>query len=232
MILSPDAAFPRYRPVGERALLVEFGEAIDKAIHDKVLMLDQRLAAEPVEGLLEAVPAYASLLVVFDPLLTDHHAVRKALELHLAHDRFEGAGISVREVLVCYDPEFSPDLPRVAEMAGLSAEQVIEAHLAGDYSVYMYGFAPGYAYLAGVPDAIQLPRKQAAIRDVPAGSVLIAGPQCLVTTLTMPTGWWIIGRSTTRILDVHAKNRPFLFDVGDGVRFRRVARVEFEMAAS
>jgi inhibitor of KinA len=92
----------------------------------------------------------------------------------------------------------------------------------------MYGFAPGYAYLAGVPEEIRLPRKQAAVRDISAGSVIIAGPQCLVTTLTMPTGWWIIGRSPTRILRGEDVNRPFLFDVGDRVRFRRISRDVFE----
>lgn len=128
----------------------------------------------------------------------------------------------LREVDVCYDPDFSPDLESVAEACGLTPEQVIAAHLSGEYSVYMYGFAPGYAYLAGVPASIQVPRKQTAVRDIPAGSVLVAGPQCLITTLKMPTGWWIIGRSPTKILDAKALDRPFLFDVGNTVRFRRV----------
>jgi inhibitor of KinA len=97
----------------------------------------------------------------------------------------------------------------------------------GDYGVFMYGFAPGYAYLAGVPECIQLPRKPEPVRGVAAGSVVIAGPQCLVTTLTMPTGWWIIGRSPTRILTAQ-EDRPFLFDVGDRVRFRRIGRGEFD----
>ena len=93
----------------------------------------------------------------------------------------------------------------------------------------MYGFAPGYAYLAGVPDRLRLPRKPAAVRGVEAGSVIVAGPQCLITTLKMPTGWWIIGRSPTRVLTGDAE-RPFLFDVGDRVRFRRIGRAEFEAA--
>jgi inhibitor of KinA len=91
----------------------------------------------------------------------------------------------------------------------------------------MYGFAPGYAYLASVPDAIQLPRKAAAVRDVPAGSLLIAGPQCLVTTLTMPSGWWNIGRSPTQIL-TKDESRPFLFNIGDHVRFRRIGHALFD----
>jgi inhibitor of KinA len=79
-----------------------------------------------------------------------------------------------------------------------------------------------------VPEAIQQPRKPAPIRGIAAGSVLIAGPQCLVSTLTMPTGWWIIGRSPTKILDAASDDRPFLFDVGDAVRFRRISRAEFD----
>jgi inhibitor of KinA len=137
-----------------------------------------------------------------------------------------------REVRICYDAELAPDLPRVAEATGLDPEAVIAAHLAGDYRVYMYGFAPGYAYLAGVPEPIRLPRKTAPVRDVAAGSVLIAGPQCLVTTFIMPTGWWIIGRSPTRILDGGEGSRPFLFDVGDSVRFTRIDRATFEAEAA
>jgi inhibitor of KinA len=131
------------------------------------------------------------------------------------------------EVEVCYDEPYGPDVGAVAERVGLSSEAVIEAHLGGDYKVFMYGFAPGYAYLGSVPPVLQLPRKTAPVRNVPAGSVIIAGPQCLVTTLTMPTGWWILGRSPTRILSPHAEN-PFLFDVGDRVRFKRVGLDVFE----
>ncbi len=85
----------------------------------------------------------------------------------------------------------------------------------------MYGFAPGYAYLSGVPEAIHLPRKPAAVRGYPVGSVMIAGAQCLITTLPMPTGWWVIGRTPLRVLDTDAR-RPFLFEPGDRVRFVRV----------
>lgn len=225
---GPENGFPRFRPVGERGLLVEFGEEIATQIHDQVIMLDAALAQAPFAGFAEAVPAYASLLVCFDPLITDHLTV-KARILDLIAQGGKAAGSNEeREVEICYDADLAPDLETVMEMTGLGAEEVIQAHLSGDYSVFMYGFAPGYAYLAGVPEAIRLPRKQAAIRDVPAGSVIIAGPQCLVTTLTMPTGWWIIGRSPTRILRDDDKDRPFLFNVGDKVRFRRISRQEFD----
>lgn len=224
--------FPRCRPVGDCAVLVEFGETIDKAIHDRVIKLDAALAAHPFDGFSEAVPAYASILVCFDPLVTDHRNVEATLSGLIATGAATQLAGEIRNVEICYDDEFAPDLAAVAQQSGLTPDEVIAAHLAGDYSVFMYGFAPGYAYLAGVPEPIRLPRKQAAIRGVPAGSVIISGTQCLVTTLTMPTGWWIIGRSPTRILQGEDQERPFLFNVGDSVRFQRISRQQFDARAA
>lgn len=218
--------FPRFRPIAEHSLLVEFGEAIDAATHARVLQLDKALAAHPFAGFLEAVPAYAAILIRFDPLVTDHSRAQVSAQ-SLIGPPDAARSATVRDVEVCYDPDLGPDIEAVAKAVDLTPEAVIAAHLAGDYSVFMYGFAPGYAYLAGVDPVIRLPRKPAPRRGVPAGSVLIAGPQCLVSTITMPTGWWIIGRSPTRILTGDS-DRPFLFDVGDRVRFRRISRAEYE----
>nr|WP_241749095.1 allophanate hydrolase subunit 1 [Pseudoroseomonas aerophila] len=226
------AAYPAFRPVADHAILVEFGDTIGHAVHDEVLRLDAALSPSSVPGFLEAVPAYVNILVRFDPLVSDHAVVEAALRHLIAAPGNAPRAGREREVRVCYDAELAPDLTRVAEAAGMEPEAVIAAHLAGDYRVYMYGFAPGYAYLAGVPEPIRLPRKTAPVRDVAAGSVLIAGPQCLVTTFVMPTGWWIIGRSPTRILDGGEGDRPFLFDVGDTARFTRIDRATFEAEAA
>jgi inhibitor of KinA len=218
-------AKPHLVPVVDRAVLVELGSAVGPDVQALVWALDRALRADPVPGQVELVPAMVNLLVVFDPLRTDHGAVATAVEARLGTlDVAQGSGAQ-REVLVCYDAPFGRDLGAVAEDCNLAAEAVVAAHLAGDYRVSMYGFAPGYAYLAGVPDAIRRPRKAAPVRAVPAGSVIIAGGQCLVTTLTMPTGWWVIGRSPTRILTGEVQ-RPFLFDVGDRVRFRRISAAD------
>ncbi|MGP3697495.1 5-oxoprolinase subunit B family protein [Rhodobacter sp. NSM] len=215
------SAFPRLRPVAERAVLVEFAEEPSPEAEAGVAALDAAVAASPFAGFDEAVPAYVSLLVTFDPLCTDHEAVAAALRSLIAgtpQDRREGR---LHELPVCYDEPFARDLAEVADRTGLAPEAVIAAHSGADYRVVMYGFAPGYAYLTGVPGTLHLPRKPAALRDIPSGSLLIAGPQCLVSTLTMPTGWWILGRSPARILTGEA-GRPFLFDPGDRVRFRRI----------
>lgn len=220
-------ADPSFRAVGDHALLVEFGDKVSKDTNEAVHRLDHALAAEPFDGFLEATPAFVNILIDFDPLVTDHGTVETAVHDLLAASSEYSAETSTREVLVCYENVENSDLGEVARLTGLSTEAVINAHLAGDYSVYMYGFAPGYAYLASVPEEIRLPRKDIAIRGIKGGSVLIAGPQCLVTTITMPTGWWIIGKSPTRVL-TGDDNDPFLFDVGDPVVFRRVTQDEYD----
>ncbi len=224
---------PQFRPVADHALLVDFADTLSDAAHDAVLHLDATLTAHPCPGVTEAIPAFVSLLVDFDPLQTDHARVEAHLRRLLNQPETTRKTQGLQQALVCYDddlaPDLAPDLAEVARQSGMTPEAVINAHLAGNYTVAMYGFAPGYAYLGGVPAQIQLPRKPAPVRGVAAGSVIIAGAQCLVTTLTMPTGWWIIGRSPTRILTADPTH-PFLFDVGDRVQFRRITRAEFEAA--
>lgn len=219
--------WPRYVPVADHAMLVSFGDSITDLGSAAVRALDRALAQSRPEGLLECLPALVSLLIEFDPLVTDHVQIRKAAE-HLCRapslDANEG---TLREVEVCYEGDFAPDIKAVAHASGLEVDEVIDCHLRGNYQVRTYGFAPGYAYMAGVPAEIQVPRKAAAIRDIAAGSVLIAGPQCLVTTLKMPTGWSIIGRSPTAIL-TRDESAPFLFDVGDRVRFKRISLAQYE----
>ena len=226
---GPALADPRLTDVADHAVLVEFADVLCDAAHAAVLQLDRALGIASVPGLREVVPAFVSLLVVFDPMLTDHRAIAAAIRQAMALPATALAKGQLRVVQVCYDTAFAPDMDAVCRQTGLSPDGVIAAHLAGDYRVFMYGFAPGYAYLGGVPAGLHLPRKAAPVRDMAAGSVMIAGPQCLVTTLQMPTGWWVIGRSPTRILDTGSA-RPFLFDVGDTVQFRRIDRHGFDIA--
>lgn len=218
---------PQYTAIADHALLVTFADEISEQAHAAVIALDNAIATSPPAGLIETVPALVNLLVSFDPITTDHVTVEARIRECLEDvDIQKVAGVQ-RRVQVCYEPPFAPDLETVAAVTGLSTDAVIKSHLDGDYHVLMYGFAPGYAYLSGVGEQIQVPRKPAPLRDVPAGSVIIAGPQCLVTTLTMPTGWSIIGRSPTPILTGNP-SQPFLFDVGDRVTFERIDIVAFE----
>ena len=227
--MTPSPGTPRYTPVADHALLVEFAEALDEGAHAAVLRLDRALAAAPCQGQREVVPAFVNLLVDFDPALTDHRRVTAHVAGVLEAASGPARAPVTHAVGVCYEAPFARDLAEVAARTGLSEESVIAAHLAGDYRVYLYGFAPGYAYLAGVPPELRLDRKVAPVRGVAAGSLIVAGAQCLVTTLTMPTGWWILGRSPVKIL-TGDDAKPFLFEVGDRVRFRRLSLADYEAA--
>lgn len=224
--MTDTGPFPRFRPVADQAVLVEFGTAISEEAHRQVTSLDTKLAQFSFQGFTEAVPAYVNLLVCFDPTIADHTSVERAIKALLVSPILNFPKGIQRQVDVCYDAEFAPDLAAVSQQTGLSQEAVINAHLSTTYHVVMYGFAPGYAYLGGGPADLHLPRKPTAKRGVAAGSVIIAGAQCLITTLTMPTGWWIIGRSPTQVL-TNDPEKPFLFDIADKVRFNRIDRSTF-----
>ena len=216
-----------FKAVADHALLVTFADQISDEAHASVIALDKAITSNPPDGIIETVPALVNLLIAFDPIVTDHSMIERKVRTfleNLATQRIEGIQ---RRVQICYETSLAPDLEAVASTTGLSIDAVINAHLTGDFQVLMYGFAPGYAYLSGVSENIHVPRKTAAVRDVPAGSVIIAGPQCLITTLTMPTGWSIIGRSPSPILTGDPAH-PFLFDVGDRVAFERIDLKTFE----
>jgi inhibitor of KinA len=222
---------PRLRFVGDAGLLVEFGDRVDAAIHDRVLKLDRAIAENPLHGLTHSIPSYAALLVGYDPCAVDPQAVESHIRGLLDRPSADSPAVRSHEVPVCYDPPYAPDLAAAAALTGLPIEEFVAAHLSAAYRVYMYGFAPGFAYLGGVPEPIQIPRRPEPVRGVPAGSLIVAGPQCIVTTLKMPSGWWNIGRSPARILRPRS-DRPFLFAVGDQVRFARISATDFEVLAA
>ena len=207
--------------------MVHFGDKPDDIIHERVLATDDAVQALNIEGLTETIPSFTSLFVGYDPLITDYKTVVDSVIQVIGHTREREVERTTWEIPVCYDEVFAPDLDTVAFKTQMTREGVIAAHLEGLYKAYMYGFAPGYAYLGGVPETIQLPRKQEPVRNVPRGSVLIAGFQCLVTTLKMPTGWWIIGRSPFEMLQTKADN-PFPVAVGDRICFQRISSREYD----
>lgn len=215
---------PTVVPVADHAVLVGFGGEINEATLSRIHALDAALTLSPPAGLTEIVPAMTTLLVAFDPMLTDHTSISAAVFDSLASHTNTASG--TRHVIdVCYDAEHAPDVSVAAERCGLTAAEVVDAHLASTFIVGMYGFAPGYAYLYGTPAQIQLPRNPTPGPAVPAGSVIIAGQQCLIIPVAMSTGWFAIGRTAKQMLTADP-DRPFLVDVGDTVKFRRIDAIE------
>ncbi len=220
---------PVAKPVGDTGLLFEFGTEIDPTVFDHILALDHILADDPPIGMLESVPAYVSLLIVYDPLLTDAAILEGEVRRRIGRAGGPAALGSDHVIPMCFDDDLAPDLDEAAARLQMSPDAVIAAHLAAEYRVYMYGFAPGYAYMDGVPAALHLPRKAVPVRSRPVGSIMIAGGQCLITTLPMPTGWWVIGATAMPVLRPDAA-QIFLFQPGDRVRFRAQSRAEFAAA--
>lgn len=217
---------PKFKNVSDCGVLVELGSEISDDISHAIFALDKRIATNDIKGVVEVVPALVNLLVIFDPILVDHSDIQRAVSalFPLSYDVDKPTNTHVIDV--CYEKELAQDLTAVASACGISEEAAINSHLSSQLRVSMYGFAPGYAYMSGLSNDIQVPRKDTAVRDVPAGSVIIAGQQCLITTLKMPTGWSIIGRTNAQIM-TGDNQRPFLFDVGDLVSFNRITLDEY-----
>jgi KipI family sensor histidine kinase inhibitor len=212
---------PRILPFGDGALLVVLGEKIDPTLNRRVHALAAAILAH--EGWDAPVPAYASLLVPYDP---ESLTVDEALEaLRRIVSKTTGAGViaeaptfPVVEVGVRYGGEDGPDLLEVAAMHGLTAKQVVELHAGTTYQVFMLGFAPGFAYLGILPPALVTPRRAAPRPSVRAGSVGLAGNQTGIYPIDTPGGWQIIGRTDLRLWDPR-RDPPTLLAPGQLVRF-------------
>jgi inhibitor of KinA len=214
------------RPIADSGILVEFGDAINDEIHQTVLNFDDNVSQSQMKGFVEAIPAYASVYIGYDPLVTDYVSVCEYIKPLIGKQGLAKDKAQHWKIPTCYEGQFAPDLSEVAQTLNMSEGDVINHHISGQYKVYMYGFAPGYAYLGGVPDAIQIPRKQAPQMNIPKGAVMIAGPQSLITTVVMPTGWWVIGRTAKTPLQT-GSDKPFLFNVGDSVEFVQLNEADF-----
>lgn len=214
---------------GEQGLVVEFGNAIDPAVNARVHRLARSLAARGLECVLETVPTYRSLLVLFDPLVLTRERLASEIDELLAAPAAGEASVeggNTVELPVLYGGEFGPDLDFVARHNGLSAEEVIAIHSSAAYLVYMLGFTPGFPYLGGMSSRLATPRLSSPRGKVPSGSVGIAGSQAGVYPLESPGGWRLIGRTPLRLFDLDAE-RPFLLAPGDVVRFRPVDEEEY-----
>lgn len=210
--------YPRARPIGDAALTLELGDAIDPALNRSVQSLDRSLAERPFSGFVEAVPTYRSLVVHYDPRRATFAAVHEALlERLTSRDLPQHVG-GLRLIPTLYGGEDGPDLAEVARACGLSEADVVALHSGSDYTALMLGFAPGFAYLGMLPEPLETPRRTTPRTRVPAGSVAIAGRQTGIYPSSTPGGWNIVGRTAARVFDVAARP-PALILPGDRVRF-------------
>jgi inhibitor of KinA len=217
----------RYCPNGDKMVLVEFAEEISPAVHSQVLSLASQLEFVPIGGVIEWIPSYRSLGVVYDPRqITYRELVARLQSLDISTPQVARPSLQRIEIPVCYGGAMGPDLSLVAEHHQLSPEEVVELHTTGDYRVYLLGFTPGFPYLGGMSARLATPRLAEPRLRVPAGSVAIGGNQTGIYPIESPGGWRLIGRTPLRLFDLE-RTPPFLLSAGDHVHFRAITPAEF-----
>lgn len=226
---------PRLLPLGDAAWTVEFGTAIHPDLHARVLGLCRQLEALShaggLPGVIEWAPAFRSVSVFFDPEQADALALRDQLAV-LAGDSTQGATAQASGrrwyIPVCFDADCAPDLAEVAALKALTPEAVVQQLTQTVFTVYMLGFLPGFPYLGGLPEALDLPRLASPRKSVPARSIAIAGTMCAAYPWESPGGWRLVGRTPVRLFDPARSERPALLAPGDEVCWQAVDRASYD----
>jgi KipI family sensor histidine kinase inhibitor len=212
---------------GENSLIIYFGETTDPLVSAQVQQAAARLETVMADTLIDMVPSYASLLVIYDQFKTDHYAVRRHIRETLAQlGHSEQQAGQIITLPVYYSAESGPDLEALAENAKLTVAEVIKIHSEMEYRVYAIGFAPGFAYLGEVDPRIAAARLSTPRLKVPRGAVAIADRQTAVYPAVSPGGWNLIGLCPTRMFNPEA-DPTMPVQVGDRVRFSPIERAEF-----
>ena len=222
----------RFLPAGDLALTVELGDDISVEVNTRVRALEFLIEQKALPGVVETVPTYRALQVYYDPTVVGYEALCRALT-PLVEQAASTAMPPAREVELpcCYGGELGPDLEPAARRLELSTDELVRLHAGAEYLVYFIGFTPGLPYMTGAPARLTIPRLDTPRVKVPAGSVAIGGIQCCIYSVESPGGFWLLGRTPVRLYDPDAAE-PILLRPGDRVRFRPIARAEFDDVAA
>lgn len=210
---------PGIVPLGDSSVLVQLGDEIDFSVNQRIHALANLIETASINGIVETVPAYATLLVHYDPLVLSFTQIKNYLQEKITQVNEVTSRKQRRvEVPVRYGGEYGIDLKSVARHLSLSVEDVIRIHSETIYTVYMMGFTPGYPYMGKLNDALIVPRLETPRTRVSAGTVAIAGPQTGIYSIDSPGGWRLIGWTPLKLFDPKS-DEPFLFAPGDEVKF-------------
>lgn len=226
-----------FYPLGENAVLIEFGTEINMDTHRKIQVITTYLNDNPPEWMIEYIPAFTTITIFYDPIkilkisrgLQPYHYVCQLIERFFSKIIFGNSAHSrTIEIPVCYGGEFGPDLQFVADHNNLTTDEVITIHASREYIVYMIGFAPGFAYIGGMSEKIAAPRRKTPRLKIPERSVGIAGMQTGIYPIETPGGWQIIGRTPYRLF-APEKNPPTLLMAGDKIKFTPIRQKDYRV---
>jgi len=208
---------PRWRWSGDRALLREIAQDDVAARNARARALYQQLAERRFDEVEDLVPGAASVLVLLQPGSEPSAALLEALDRDIPHAR-PSREARRHEIRVCYGGSAGPDLAELARLRGMTEREVADLHCSPTYTVGFLGFAPGFAYLIGLPAALQTPRLATPRTRVPAGSVAVGGSFTAVYPRSTPGGWRLLGQTDFVLFDVEAPS-PARLAPGDQVKF-------------
>ena len=214
--------------MGDRGLLVEFGDEISREINEKVRRMALAVQDDIREGIVEVVPTYRSLLITYNPLLLPVEDLKKRLKR--IEEGLQQAPLpepKLTRIPAVYGGNYGPDLEEVARYHQISPERVIQLHCSKPYLIYMIGFMPGYPYMGELPEELVTPRLKTPRLVVPKGSVAIAQRQTGIYSMESPGGWQILGRTPVELFDP-GRDPPALLKMGDLVQFYEISEKEFK----
>ncbi len=213
---------------GDASILIEFGKEVNPEINRKITCVVQLIHDQHIEGIVDMIPAYCSLLINYDPRIVSYKKLKGRMTELLKMDVKSSVGRKrVYEIPVCYGGKYGPDIETIAEHAGISVEEVITIHSSRDYLIYMLGFLPGFCYLGGLDERIHTPRLAVPRIKIPAGSVGIGGSATGIYTMDSHGGWQMMGISPIKTFDPN-REVPILLQAGDYIRFVPISEEEYE----
>ncbi|MBB3609962.1 5-oxoprolinase subunit PxpB [Rhizobium sp. BK602] len=217
--------FPRIRACGDSMLSVELADHIDDAVNRRIIALFDDLSRSPVAGIEEMAPTYRSLSVIYDPAIIRGGALADVLQKRLRALSAIDTSSCRYSVPVVYGGAVGIDLDELARMKDMTTTELVNLHASAEYRVHMIGFAPGFAYLGGLPDALHTPRLATPRQRIEASAIGIGGKQASINSVPGPSGWRFIGRTPVRLFDPH-RTPPFLLKAGDRIRFHPIGEAE------
>lgn len=224
---TPDSPSISIEMVSDHACLITFSHIISETTADQIRVVTKALRG--LSGIVDLIPSYTTLLVVFDTDHFDRFAICSKIRQCVEQQNFSNIQSEAARVItipVYYGNEVGPDLADVAEHCQMSIDEVIQQHSQTRYRAYAIGFSPGFAFLGNTPEALHVPRKDTPRLKVPVGSVAIAERQTAVYPSATPGGWQVIGRTPIPLIDWDSESLA-LIEVGDTVLFEAITREEF-----